>query len=148
MRYFADSALILFVWSWLYRFILVPSAPFLSVIVPMLPAHCPTVHSSDIITTLLSHLLSREQQVVLVRLRTGHNRLNSHIHRKLKLASSPTRLWGQEDQTTEHVLQRYPLHKVTWEDVWPFSTLLTTKLYGCKQELNKTLFISWAALIV
>ena len=31
------------------------------------------------------HLLSRKQQVILVRLRTGHNRLNSHMHRKLKL---------------------------------------------------------------
>ena len=26
------------------------------------------------------HLLSRKQQVILVRLRTGHNRLNSHVH--------------------------------------------------------------------
>ena len=34
------------------------------------------------------HLLSREQQIVLVRLRTGDNRLNSHMHSKLKLASS------------------------------------------------------------
>ena len=34
------------------------------------------------------HLLSRKQQVVLVRLRAGHNRLNSHMHGKLKLAPS------------------------------------------------------------
>ena len=63
-------------------------------------------------------LLSREQQVVLVRLRTGHNRLNSHMQRKLKLAPSPICLCGQEDQTTVHVLQRCPLHKDT-RDVWP-----------------------------
>ena len=36
------------------------------------------------------HLLSREQQVVLVRLCNSRNRLNSHMHHKLKLASSPT----------------------------------------------------------
>ena len=54
------------------------------------------------------HLLSRKQQVILVRLRTGHNRLNSHIHRKLKLVPSPTCPCGQEEQTTEHVLQRCP----------------------------------------
>ena len=42
------------------------------------------------------HLLSRKQQVVLVRLRTGHNRLNSHMHRRLKLASSPTCLCGKK----------------------------------------------------
>ena len=94
-------------------------------------------------------LLSRKQQVVLVRLRTRHNRLNSHMHRKLKLAPSPTCPCGQEEHTTEHVLQRCPLYKATREDVWPVSTSLTTKLYGCKQELEKTTsFISRAALIV
>ena len=84
------------------------------------------------------HLLSRKQQVILVRLRTGHNRLNSHMHRKLKLAPSPACPCGQEEQTTEHVLQRCPLYKATREDVWPDSTSLMTKLYGCKQELEKT----------
>ena len=94
------------------------------------------------------HLLSWKQQVILVRLRTGHNRLNSHMHHKLKLAPSPTCPCGQEEQTTEHVLQRCPLYKATREDVWPVSTSLTTKLYGCKQELEKTSFISPAVLIV
>ena len=95
------------------------------------------------------HLLSRKQQVILVRLRTGHNRLNSHMHRKLKLAPSPTFPCGREEQTVEHVLQRCPLYEATREDVWPVSTSLTTKLYGCKQDLEKTTsFISRAALIV
>ena len=90
------------------------------------------------------HLLSREQQVVLVRLCTGHNRLNSHMHAKLKLASSTNCPCGQED-----VLQRCPLHKATREDVWPVSSPLTTKLYGCKQELEKmSSFISRAAFIL
>ena len=70
------------------------------------------------------------------------------MHGKLKLASSPTCPCGQEDQTTEHVLQRCPLHKAT-RDVWPVSTSPATKLYGCKQELEKTAsFTSRAALIV
>ena len=72
----------------------------------------------------------------------------NHPHGKLKQASSPTCPCGQEDQTTEHVLQRCPLHKVTREDVWPVSTPLTTKLYGCKQEIEETSFISRASLIV
>ena len=89
------------------------------------------------------------QQVVLARLRTRHNRLNSDVHSKLKLASSPTCPCGQEDQTTEHVLQTCPLHKATREDEWPVSTFPTTKLFGSKQELEKTTsFISRAALIV
>ena len=84
-----------------------------------------------------------------LRLRTGHNRLTSHMHGKLKLASSPTCPCGQEDQITEHVLQRCPLHKATRKDVWPVSTSLTTKLYGCKQELEKTTtFISRADRLV
>ena len=95
------------------------------------------------------HLLSLKQQVILVRLCPRHNRLNSHMHRKLKLAPSPTCPCGQEEQTTEHVLQRCPLYKATREDVWPVSTPLTTKLYGCKQELEKTTsFISRTALTV
>ena len=52
-------------------------------------------------------------------------------------------------KTTEHVLQRCLLHKVTREDVWPARTFLAIKLYGCKQELQKTTsFISWAAPVV
>ena len=78
------------------------------------------------------------RQVVLVRLHTEHNRLSSRMHWKLQLASSLTCPCGQEDQTTEHVLQRCPLHKATRDDVWPVRTPLTTKLYGCKQELDKT----------
>ena len=95
------------------------------------------------------HLLSQKQQVILVRLRTGHNRLNSHMHCKLKLVPSPTCPCGREEQTMEHVLQRCPLYEAIREDVWPVSTSLTTKLYGCKQELEKTTsFISRAVLIV
>ena len=94
------------------------------------------------------HLLSLKQQVVLVRLRTRHNRLNNHMHGKLKLVPSPTCPCGQEDQTTEHILQRCPLHKAT-RDVWPVSTSLMTKFCGCKQELEKTTsFISRVAFIM
>ena len=73
------------------------------------------------------HLLSWKQQVILVRLRPGHNRLNNHMHRKLKLAPSPTCPCGQEEQTTEHVVQTCPLHKATREDVWSVSTSLTVE---------------------
>ena len=52
------------------------------------------------------HLLCREQQVVLVRLRNIHNRLNSHMQRKQKLEFSLNFHCGQGDQTMEHVLQR------------------------------------------
>ncbi|XP_052253046.1 uncharacterized protein LOC127859587 [Dreissena polymorpha] len=35
------------------------------------------------------HLLNRAEQVVMVRLRSGHNRLNAHMYRKYKLVPSP-----------------------------------------------------------
>ena len=69
-----------------------------------------------------------------MRLRTGHNRLNSHMHRKLKLAPSPTCPCGREEQTVEHVLQRCPLYEATREDVWPVSTSLTTKLWRAGED--------------
>ena len=83
------------------------------------------------------HLLSRKQQVNIVRLRTGHNRLNSQMHRKRKLAPSPTCPCGQEEQTTEHVLQRCPLHKATREDVWPVSTSSGDKCTQTKPNQNQ-----------
>ena len=64
------------------------------------------------------HLLSRDQQVVLGRLHTGHNRLNDHMYRELNLVPSSSCPCGQEDQTTEQVLQRCPLHQAARQDVW------------------------------
>ena len=51
------------------------------------------------------HQLSRQAQVVIFRLRTGHNRLNKHLHRKLKIAPSPMYPCGEEEQDTAHILQ-------------------------------------------
>ena len=51
------------------------------------------------------HLLDRPGHVVLARLRSGHNMLNAHMYRKLKIVLSPTCPCGEEDQTTDHVLQ-------------------------------------------
>ena len=51
------------------------------------------------------HLLDRTEQFILVRLHTGHNRLNAHMHKKLKLSSSPNCSCELEDQTAEHILQ-------------------------------------------
>ncbi|KAK7092498.1 hypothetical protein V1264_008235 [Littorina saxatilis] len=95
------------------------------------------------------HTMSREQHVNLIRLRTGHNRLNAHMNRKFKLAPSPTCACGQEDQTAEHILQRCPLLDEERKEVWPSPTPLQTKLYGSRQELEKTTtFITSAGLIV
>ena len=54
------------------------------------------------------HILTREEQVIILRLRTGHNRLNSHMCRTLKLAPSTACNCQQGDQTAEHILQSCP----------------------------------------
>ena len=46
------------------------------------------------------HTLDRAGQVTLIRLHTGHNRLNSHMHRKINLVPSLLCTCGTEDQTT------------------------------------------------
>jgi ribonuclease HI len=84
------------------------------------------------------HLLTRAEQVALVRLRTGHNRLNAHMHDKLKLSKSPLCSCALENQTAEHLLQRCPHLEQLRRKVWPASTPLEEKLYGNLEALQKT----------
>ena len=95
------------------------------------------------------HLLSREQQSILVRLRSAHNRLNCHMARKLKLVPSPTCPCGEADQTAEHVLQTCPLFNAVRAVIWPDGETLKTKLHGCHKDLEKTtLFMARTGLTV
>ena len=95
------------------------------------------------------HFLDRPGQVVLARLRSGHNRLNAHMHRKLKCVPSSTCSCCEEDQTTEQVLQRCNRHQPGWIAKWPSATPLHQKLYGGLRDLKKTTnFITAARLVV
>eukprot|EP00745_Piridium_sociabile_P016173 TRINITY_DN24024_c0_g3_i4.p1 TRINITY_DN24024_c0_g3~~TRINITY_DN24024_c0_g3_i4.p1 ORF type:complete len:165 (+),score=34.32 TRINITY_DN24024_c0_g3_i4:54-548(+) len=95
------------------------------------------------------HLLERWQQVAIMRLRTGHCRLNCHMFRKLKLTPSPTCQCGREDQTPVHILQTCPLFQGLRVKVWPTATPLQTKLYGCRQDLETTTtFIAQTGLTI
>ena len=49
--------------------------------------------------------MSRLEQIVILRLRTGHNRLRSHMYTKFKIGSSAMCTCGQALQTAEHILQ-------------------------------------------
>jgi len=51
------------------------------------------------------HQLLRPDQVVIFHLRTGHNRLLHHLHRKLHLVPPPRSPCGKANQTAEHILQ-------------------------------------------
>ena len=93
------------------------------------------------------HLLNREDQVILFRLRTGHNRLNHHMNKRFKLVPSAACICLEGDQTAEHVLQRCPRLQKVREEVWPSPECLETKLYGGKEDLESTaLFIRLANL--
>ena len=95
------------------------------------------------------HTLDRAGQVTLIRLRTGHNRLNSHMHRRMNLVPSPLCTCGTEDQTTEHILQKCPAYQHLRQQTWSDGTSLHQKLYGKKEELERTVgFIQQAGVSV
>ncbi|KAK7100481.1 hypothetical protein V1264_023430 [Littorina saxatilis] len=84
-----------------------------------------------------------------MRLRTGHNRLNAHMSLKRKLVLSPTCSCGLEDQTTEHILQRCTILESLRKTVWPTAVSLHCKLYGGKEDLEKTAtFVSLSGLTI
>lgn len=84
------------------------------------------------------HLLGREEQVKIFRLRTGHNRLNYHLHTKLGIGQSGECPCNQGPMTTHHVLQSCPQHAATRREVWPIPATMDTKLYGTLEDLRRT----------
>lgn len=95
------------------------------------------------------HLLTRPEQVTIFRLRTGHNRLNKHLHSKLKVVPSPMCPCGEAEQDTLHILQDCGSFKNLRGKMWPEPTPLVDKLYGTVESLQKTTtFIAWTGLCV
>ena len=80
------------------------------------------------------HYLDRAEQVIIFRLRTGHNRLNSHLNR-LRLVPSPLCPCGQAAQTAEHILQDCNTLKKLREEHWPTEMDIHRKMYGSTEEL-------------
>ena len=94
------------------------------------------------------HELTRQEQVTIFRLRTGHNRLNKHLSR-MKMVPSPKCQCGDADQDEMHVLQHCKTLKALREQTWPTPTSLWDKLHGTACTLKKTAsFISEAGLQV
>ena len=50
------------------------------------------------------HGMTRSQQTIIFRLRTGHNRLRQHMYKRFKVGDSEICPGGQAPQNTEHVL--------------------------------------------
>ena len=83
------------------------------------------------------HQLQRHQQTVLFRLRTGHCRLLSHLHR-LKMAYTDQCPCGTGPQTPEHVLLHCPAHETLRNQTWPGGVELQAQLWGSRPELERT----------
>ena len=95
------------------------------------------------------HKLDSAGQVILICLRTGHNRLNAHMYKKMNLVPSSMCICNIEDQTTQHILQRCPNHTNIRNQLWPDNTTLQQKLYGPLEQLRKTVsFIQQSGLSV
>ena len=95
------------------------------------------------------HLLTRSQQVVIFRLRTGHNKLNQHLFQKLRAVPSPMCPCGEAEQDTDHILQECRDLQALRAEIWPTQEPLHDKLYGPVDSLRRTThFISRSGLQV
>jgi ribonuclease HI len=82
--------------------------------------------------------LSRHDQRIIFRLRTGHSRMKQHMFRKMKIGTSDTCPCGMAPENTEHVLQACSLYQQARSSHWPQDTPLKDKLYGELAELETT----------
>ena len=91
-------------------------------------------------------LISRHEQTMIFRLRTGHCRLRSHM-KKSGIEKSALCPCGLEAHPTAHVLQSCPLHKRERERTWPTESSLGKKLHGTATDLLLTVrFIALTGL--
>ena len=62
--------------------------------------------------------LTRRQQTIIFRLRTGHCRLLAHLNR-IRIAHTNECPCGTKSQTPEHILQSCPIHDELRQATWP-----------------------------
>ena len=89
--------------------------------------------------------LSRQEQVLIFRLRSKHNRLKHHLFHKFRIGQSDLCPCGTDSQTTEHILQRCPLLDTRRRAVWPEPVPETQKLYGSLLDLQRTAYFIYDA---
>ncbi|KAK7097552.1 uncharacterized protein [Littorina saxatilis] len=84
------------------------------------------------------YLLPRDDQVVIVRLRTDHCRLKHHLYTKFHIGDSASCPCGTSPMTVEHFLQDCPTHQNLRAETWPADTPMRDKLYGPMESLRRT----------
>ena len=83
--------------------------------------------------------LDRVDQVTIFRLRTGHNRLNSHMFTKLGIGTSEKCPCGAAAMTSQHILQECRRHDSLRKEVWPEPKSVERKLHGSLEDLQRTI---------
>ena len=81
------------------------------------------------------HELNRSEQVILFRLKTGHNRLRADMYNKCKVGESE--IIPCNMATEERLLQQCQLHDTLRRDMWPELIPLRNKLRGNLEELRR-----------
>ena len=84
------------------------------------------------------HYLDRADKVILIKQRTGHNRMNAHMCSKLKIGQTDRYPWDTAPITSQHLLQDCLLHDVVRGETWPKDTFLGDKFFGDPQALWRT----------
>ena len=84
------------------------------------------------------HQLSRSDQVCILRLRTGHNRLGYHMFTKFGIGTTSMCPCGYADLTERHVLQGCALLSDLRNKFWPDPVAISEKLYGGVESLKNT----------
>ena len=82
--------------------------------------------------------LNRTDQVVLFRLRTGHNKMKAHMYNKLKIGETDRCPCNTGPMNTEHILQHCPAHEELRREIWPEPQQLRTQLFGPLEDLRRT----------
>ena len=73
--------------------------------------------------------LSRKDQVIMVRLRTGYCRLKHHLHTTPHIGDTDMCPCGMAPMTVEH-LQDCTTHQNERKSTWPTETPVKEKIYG------------------
>ena len=116
---------------WLFFPVTFWPVAFLLTFGPITEKH-PSYNASDSLCRL-----SRAEQRIIIRLRTGHNRLNAHLHR-LKMIPSDRCSCTLSPMTVEHILQECTMLRQHRENTWPAETSSEEKLYGTLEDLHRT----------
>ena len=104
--------------------------------------HHPDFNSRD-----SSYQLSREYQVIIVQLRTGHSRLRHHMFTKFLIGESCACHCGTSPMTMEHFQQDCQNHQNLRAETWPADTL-EREIYGPVENLQCRAACVWTTRVL